>query len=74
MNWKGGRHATDSVWSLEVYRIGRSVIKPHEPILYHLDTACGETTGVPARGFVREELLVVPLDTHLPPTKVVIVP
>ena len=70
----GRRRATDAVWSLEVYRIGRSVIKPDEPILYHLATACGEKTCVPSRGFVREELLIVLFDTQLPPTKVVVVP
>lgn len=56
----GGRRATDPVWSLDVYRLGRSVTKPGEPVLYYLD-------GGPARGFVREELLVVPNDTQLPP-------
>ena len=68
------RRATDPVWSLEAYRIGRSIIKPNEPILYYLDTACVGTTGVPSHGFVREEHLVVPFDTQLPQTKVVVVP
>ncbi|MEW7976220.1 MAG: DDE-type integrase/transposase/recombinase, partial [Candidatus Sedimenticola endophacoides] len=56
----GRRRATDPVWSLEVYRLGRSVTKPDEPVLYYLQ-------GGPSRGFVREELLVVPPDTQLPP-------
>ena len=56
----GRRRATDPVWSLAVYRLGRSVTKPGEPVLYYLH-------GGPARGFVREELLVVPRDTELPP-------
>ena len=34
--------------------------KPDEPVLYYL-------LDGPPRGFVREELLVVPLDTQLPP-------
>ena len=58
----GRRRATDPVWSLEVYRLGRSVTKPDEPVLYYLQ---GDDT--PQRGFVREELLAVPSDTQLPP-------
>ena len=56
----GRRRATDPVWSLRVYRLGRSVTKPDEPVLYYLQDG-------PPRGFVREELLVVPPDTQLPP-------
>ena len=55
----GRRRATDPVWSLGVYRPGRSVTKPREPVLYYLQDG-------PARGFVREELLVVPPGTVLP--------
>ena len=32
----GRRRATDPVWSLEVHRLGRSVTKPGEPVLYYL--------------------------------------
>ena len=56
----GRRRATDPVWSLEVYRLGRSVTKPDEPVLYYFQDG-------PPRGFVREELLVVPPDTQQPP-------
>ena len=56
----GRRRATDPVWSFEVHRLGRSVTKPGEPVVYYLEDG-------PARGFVREELLVVPRDTVLPP-------
>ena len=56
----GRRRATDTVWSLTVHRLGRSVTKPDEPVLYYLQDG-------PSRGFVREELLVVPPDTQLPP-------
>ena len=59
----GRRRATDPVWSLQVYRLGRTVTKPGEPVLYYLDSA-GQG---PSRRFVREELLVVPPDTQLPP-------
>ena len=58
---EGGRlRATDPVWSLQVYLLGRSMTKPDEPVLYYL-------LDGPPRGFVREELLVVPPDTPLPP-------
>ena len=53
------RRATDPIWSLDIYRIERSLSKPDEPILYYLN-------GI-KRGFVRQELLVVPPDTELPP-------
>ncbi|KAK3743380.1 hypothetical protein QZH41_002126 [Actinostola sp. cb2023] len=60
----GRRRATDPIWSFQVYRLGRAVIKPGEPMLYYLDTPDVK------RGFVREELLVVPPDTQLPPESV----
>ena len=43
-----------------MYRLGCSVTKPDKPVLYYLQ-------GGPSRGFVREELLVVPPDIQLPP-------
>ena len=52
----GRRHGADPVWSLGVYQLGRSVTKPNEPLLYYLQDD-------PPRGFVREELLVVPPDS-----------
>ena len=56
----GRRRATDPVWSLQVYRLGRTVAKTGSPVVYYLDSG-------PRRGFVREELLVVPPDTQMPP-------
>ena len=56
----GGKRATDPIWSLKVYRIERSVTKPNEPVIYYLHDG-------PKWSFVREELLVVPPDTVLPP-------
>ncbi len=53
------RRATDPIWSLDIYRIDRAVMKPSEPIIYYLN-------GI-TRGFVRQELLVVPTNTELPP-------
>ena len=55
------RRATDPIWSLKVFNIERSITKPNEPVLYYLRDG-------PKRGFVREELLVVPSDTELPPS------
>ena len=58
----GGRRATDPIWSLKVYNIEKVVTKPKEPVMYYLFDG-------PKRGFVCEELMVVPLDTQLPPLK-----
>jgi len=57
----GRRRATDPVWSLKVSNIERSITKPNEPVLYYLRDDL-------KRGFVREELLVVPPNTELPPS------
>ena len=59
----GTKRATDPIWSLDIFNIERAFIKPKQPILYYL-------RGGPKRGFVREELLVVPPNTQLPPTNV----
>ena len=55
-----GRRATDPIWSLKVYNIEKVVTKPKEPVMYYLFDG-------PKRGFGREELMVVPPDTQLPP-------
>lgn len=60
MEGGGRRRATDPVWSWKFYQIERSDTRPDEPVLYYLD-------GGPPRGFVREELQVIPPDTQLPP-------
>ena len=63
---EGGRRlATGTVWSLELYRLGHSVTKPDEPVLYFLQGG-----DAPQRGFVREELLSLPSDTQLPTDEV----
>ena len=59
------RRATDPIWSLGVWELSRSVVSSDQPVLYYL------SEGAPKRGFVREELLVVPSDTELPPKGVV---
>ena len=53
------RRATDPIWSLDTYEISQVMGK--DPLVYYLHDA-------PKRGFVREELLVVPNDTQLPPS------
>ena len=55
----GRRRATDPTWSLTVHRVERSVTKTGDPVVYYLDG--------PSRGFVREELQVVPPNTQSPP-------
>ena len=56
----GTKRATDPIWSLKVYQVVESKTKPNEPVVYYLSDG-------PKRGFVREELLVVPPNTQLPP-------
>ena len=59
----GRRRAADPIWSLKVYNIEKVVTKLKEPVMYYLFDG-------PKRGFVSEELMVVPPDTKLPPTRV----
>ena len=65
--FEGGerRRATDPIWSLDLYEI-RQVMPHSQPIVYYLHH--GTNSLAPKRGFVREELLVVPVDTQLPPS------
>ena len=57
------KRATDPVWSLTTHNIRNVVRKTDSPSMYYL-------VGGPARGFVREELLVVPADIELPPQRI----
>ena len=56
----GTKRGTDPIWSLKVYQVVKNMTKPNEPVVYYLSDG-------PKRGFVREELLVVPPNTQLPP-------
>ena len=58
------RRATDPNWSLETYTIDEIVKTPGDPILYYL------SEGAPKRGFVKQELMIVPEGTMLPPNQV----
>ena len=60
----GQKRATDPIWSLKTYEIDHVITKPGEPKMYWL------RAPAPDRSFVREELLVVPRDTELPPTSI----
>ena len=59
----GRRRATDPVWSLTTHTVRNVVQLGGQPALYYLNSA-------PARGFVREELFIVPHGTELPPDQV----
>ena len=61
--FEGGekRRATDAVWSFGIHDIGRVIVSENQPVLYYL------LNDAPKRGFVREELQVVPENTVLPP-------
>ena len=57
------RRATYMVWSWDVHRLDRVVEDPGQRVLYYL-------TEGPKRAFVREELMLIPENTELPPDSV----
>ncbi|GET65579.1 hypothetical protein RIR_jg8155.t1 [Rhizophagus irregularis DAOM 181602=DAOM 197198] len=60
-DYQGRRRATDPIWSTKVYTIESSTVVDGQPVIYRLSDG-------PKKIFTREELLVVPSDTMLPPT------
>ena len=58
------RRATDKNWSSQVYRIKKLLVQKNQLVLYWLIDNEGNS---PERSFVREELLVIPHNTELPP-------
>jgi hypothetical protein len=58
------RRAGDLNWSPHVYHIRESLVQKNQPVLYWLED--DESNG-PERSFVREELMIIPYDTELPP-------
>ena len=56
----GTKRATDPIWSLKVHQVVENRTKPNQPVVYYLSDG-------PKHGFVREELLIVPPNTQLPP-------
>jgi hypothetical protein len=75
----GRRRATDPVRSLTIHTVHYILRQPGQPALYYLNEGAPDvlsafhhegTTPAPRRGFVREELLVIPRETELPPHSV----
>lgn len=64
----GRRRAGDMNWSSQIYHIRECLVQKNQPVLYWL---INDQSKGPERSFVREELLVVPDDTELPPQWVV---
>ena len=59
---EGGRlRAIDPNWSLETFKLTRAMVKQGQPVLYWLCDG-------PKCSLVREELMVVPPNSELPPT------
>ena len=54
------RRATDMVWSWNTFRIDKIIQDKGQRVLYYLNDG-------PKRSFVREELMLVPEATQLPP-------
>ena len=63
----GQKRATDCIWSPQIYHIKESMVQKNQPVLYWLED--DEFNG-PKRSFVREELMVIPHNTELPPQSV----
>ena len=53
----GKRRATDPIWSVDIHKIDYHIITQGIRVYYL-------KTPAPKRGFVKEELLIVPVDTH----------
>ena len=58
------RRATDMNWSPQVYHIRESLVQKNQPVLYWL--VDDDRNGL-KRSFVREELMIIPYNTELPP-------
>ena len=59
--WKIRKGATDLTFSPSLHKIRKIVVMKNEPVLYYLGDDDNEYA--PKRGFVREELLYVNIDT-----------
>lgn len=57
------RRATDMIWSWDTHRLDRVIEDPGQRVLYYLAEG-------PKRAFVREELMLIPEGTELPPDSV----
>ena len=54
------KRATDRIWSKKTYRLNEVIQKPGNRVMYYLQDG-------PDRTFVKEELMLIPEDTELPP-------
>ena len=54
------KRATDRIWSKKTYRLREIVENSINRMMYYLK-------GRPERAFVKEELMLIPEDTELPP-------
>ena len=54
------KRATDRIWSEKTYRLSEVVSSPGNQVMYYL------ADGL-ERAFIKEELMVIPEDTELPP-------
>ncbi|RGB22302.1 hypothetical protein C1646_776313 [Rhizophagus diaphanus] len=62
-DYRGRRRTTDPIWSTKIFTIESSTVIDGQPVMYQL-------TDEPKKYFIREELLVAPSDTMLPPTHI----
>jgi hypothetical protein len=70
----GRRRAGDLNWSPHIYHIRQSMVQKNQPVLYWLEEVPFGLVDNddyilkhPERSFVREELMIIPYDTELPP-------
>ena len=54
------RRAMDRVWSKKTYRLREIMEDPGNHMMYYLNDG-------PERAFIKEELMLIPEDTELPP-------
>ena len=54
------KRATDRMWSKKKYRLGEIVEDSGNRVMYYLKDG-------PERVFVKEELMLIPADTEMPP-------
>jgi hypothetical protein len=63
LDYRGRRRATDPIWSIKIFNIESITVVDGQPVMYRLSDG-------PKKIFIREELLLVPSDTMLPPTHI----
>ena len=54
------KRATDRIWSKKTYRLSEVVSNPGNRVMYYLADG-------PERAFIKEDLMLMPEDTELPP-------